>query len=64
MGQDVVGGLGPGEGVAAVVPAFDELRDRGDELLDGVERAAADRLPGDDPEEHLDQVSATTPRSG
>lgn len=32
--MDLVGGPGPGEGVAALVPALDEGADRGDELLD------------------------------
>jgi hypothetical protein len=54
--QDFVGCLGPGERVAAVVPAVDEGADRGDELSDAVKRSTADRLAGDDPEEHLDGV--------
>ena len=33
-GDDLVGGLGPDEGVAAVVPAVDEVADRGDEVFD------------------------------
>src|SRR5271154_5074866 len=57
----LVGGLGPGEGVAAVVPAVDEGLDRGDEVLDRGEAAAADGLPGDDAEENLDHVQ---PRPG
>ena len=55
-GQDLVGGLGPDEGPAAVVVAVDEGADRGDELLDVVEGSAADGLAGDDPEEDLDEV--------
>jgi len=43
----LVGGLGPGEGAAAVVPAVDEVLDGGDEVLDRTEAAAADGLPGD-----------------
>ena len=43
MGQDLVGGLGPNGGVAAVVPTVDEGADRGDELLDAVEGSASDR---------------------
>ena len=35
----LVGGLGPGEGVAAVVPAVDEGLDGGDEVLDRGEAA-------------------------
>jgi hypothetical protein len=54
--QDLVGGLGPDEWVAALVPAVDEAADRTDEFLDAGEGASADRLSGDDPEEHLDQV--------
>jgi hypothetical protein len=49
----LVGGLGPGEGVAAVVPAVDEGLDGGNEGLDRGEAAAADGLPGDDAEENL-----------
>src|SRR5436190_21930426 len=37
----LVGCLGPGEGMAAVVPAVDEVLDRGDEVLDRGEGAAA-----------------------
>src|SRR5690242_2255171 len=43
----LVGGLGPGEGMAAVVPAVDEGLDGGDEVGDRGEAAAADGLPGD-----------------
>ncbi len=56
LGEDGVGVLGPGEGLAAFVPADDELANRGDELADGVNGAAADGLAGNDPEEHLDHV--------
>src|SRR5690242_17805243 len=52
----LVGGLGPGEGVAAVVPPVDEVLDGVDEVGDRGEAAAADGLPGDDREEHLNQV--------
>ena len=33
-GDDLVGGLGPDEGLAAIVPAVDEDADRGNEVLD------------------------------
>ena len=56
MRQDLVGGLRPGERVAALVPAVDEGPDRADELRDTREGATADGLAGDDPEERLDQV--------
>src|SRR6516164_11047038 len=52
----LVGGLGPGERMTAVVPAVDEGLDGGDEVGDRGEAAAADRLPGDDREEDLDHV--------
>ena len=52
----LVSGLGPGEGVAAVVPAVNEVLDGGDEVLDRGEAAAADGLPGDDGEEDLNEV--------
>jgi hypothetical protein len=54
FGEDFVGGLGPGERFAAFVPAVDEGLDRGDEVLDAGEGAAADGLAGDDAEEDLD----------
>jgi hypothetical protein len=47
--DDLVCGLGPGERLAVGVPVVDESGDRADEVGDGVERAAADRLPGDEP---------------
>jgi hypothetical protein len=40
--QDLVGCLGPGEGVEEFVPAVDEGPDRGDEVFDVVEESAAD----------------------
>lgn len=42
MGEDLAGRLGPGERLATVVPAVGEQADRGCELADGAERAAAD----------------------
>jgi len=40
FGEDLVGGLGPGQWVAALVPAVDEGADLGAEVLDGVEWTA------------------------
>src|SRR6188472_4479923 len=54
--EEVVGGLGPDERVAAFVPALNEPFDGGDQLFDAAEAAAADGLAGDDREEDLDQV--------
>src|SRR5829696_656350 len=54
--DDRVGVFGPDERVAALVPAVDECGDRLDQVVDGVEGAAADGLAGDDPEEDLDHV--------
>jgi len=54
VGQDRIGGLGPGEGVATVVPALDEAADRCHEFLDAGERSASYRLTRDDPEEDLE----------
>jgi hypothetical protein len=51
MGEDLTGGLGPGERLATVVPAVGEPADRGCELADGAERAAPDGLAGDDADE-------------
>jgi len=56
LGDDGVGILGPGERSAAVVPGGDEALDGGDEIGDGREVAAAQRLAGDDRKERLDQV--------
>lgn len=53
MGEDFVGGFGPGEGLAAVVVGVDVGADCCDELLDVLEGAAADGLAGDDAEEHF-----------
>jgi hypothetical protein len=33
-GDDFVGGLGPGEGLAALVPAVDEVPDGGGQVFD------------------------------
>jgi len=64
LGEDFVGGLGPGEWLAAFVPAVDEGLDGGDEVLDRGEGASADGLAGDDAEEDLDHRSARTRWSG
>jgi hypothetical protein len=53
FGEDLVGGLGPDERFAAVVPGVDVGLDGGDEVLDAGEGAAADGLAGDDAEEDL-----------
>jgi len=53
FGEDFVDGLGPDERLAAFVPGVDVGLDRGDEILDAGEGAAADRLSGDDAEEDL-----------
>ena len=62
--EEVVGGLGPDEGVAAFVPAVDERADRGDQVFDAAEAAAADGLAGDDRRRRPRPGSATTRRSG
>ncbi len=46
--EHLVGGLGPGAGAAAVVPAVGESPGGGGEVPDRGEAAAADGLPGDD----------------
>ena len=56
FGEDLVGGLGPGEWVAALVPAVDEGADLGVEVLDGGEDSSADGRTVDDGEEDLDHV--------
>jgi len=64
MADDLVGVLGPGERVGPVVPAVDVAGDRGFEVGNAVERAAADGLAGDDPEEDLDHVQPGPGRGG
>jgi len=56
LGQDLIGRLGPGERLAALVPAIAEPADRADELLDAGEVTAAKRLAIDDGEARLDEV--------
>jgi hypothetical protein len=48
--ENLVGGLGPDEGVAAVLPAVDEGTDLDHQLADRGEGAAVDGLAFDDPE--------------
>jgi HEAT repeat protein len=55
-GEDLVGVLGPGEGLGVVVPVVYEGADGGGEFLDGGEGAAADGLAGDDREEAFHEV--------
>jgi hypothetical protein len=50
LGEDLVGGGGPGEGLGVGVPVLDVVTDRLDEDVDRGEGAAADSLTGDDPE--------------
>jgi len=54
FGEDLVGGLGPGEGFAAFVVGVDEDADGADEVGDAGEGAASDGLAGDDAEEDFD----------
>jgi hypothetical protein len=56
LGQELIGGLGPGERLAALVPAIAEPADRANERLEAGEVTAAQRLAVDDGEEHLDEV--------
>jgi hypothetical protein len=56
FGEDLVGGGGPGEGLRVGVPGRDVVADLGGEDLDRSERAAADRLAGDDREPCFDLV--------
>ena len=43
LGEDLVGGLDPGEGVGSGVPVGGEEVDLGDQLLDRTEAAPPDR---------------------
>jgi hypothetical protein len=53
---DLVGGLGPHEGVAAVVRAVDERSEFGVPIANAAEGAPVDGLPLGDPEPDLDEV--------
>ncbi len=46
LGEDPVGGLGPGERMGLFVPVVDVGLDGGDEVVDGGEGPAADGLGG------------------
>ena len=54
LGEDLVGGGGPGEGFGVGVPVLDIGADPLDERVGRGERAPADGLSGDDPEPGLD----------
>ena len=56
LADDLVGGFGPDEEFAPLVPAVDERLDGGDEVFDAGERSTAYCLAGDDAEEDLDHV--------
>jgi len=56
LGEDLVGGGGPGEGLSVGVPVLDIVPDVGDEDVDRGDGAAADRLAGDDGEPGLDLI--------
>jgi hypothetical protein len=62
--QDLVGGLGPDEVLAAVVPTVDEGPDLDHEVSDGGKRATVDGLAFDDGEPDLDQVQPGSRRRG
>src|SRR5450830_1262008 len=62
VADDLAGTLGPDEWIGPFVPAVDVRGDGSFELLDVVERAAANRLTGDDPEEDLHHVQPSTTR--
>jgi hypothetical protein len=63
LGDDGVGILGPREGPAAVVPGGDEALDGADEVSDGGEVVATQRLAADR-KEGLDQVEMSLPTVG
>src|SRR5665811_2069619 len=56
LGEDLVGGLDPGEGCAARVPLAGEAFDGGAQGTDALEAAPPDGLAGEDPEPRLDLV--------
>jgi hypothetical protein len=51
--DDLVGGLGPDERFAALVPGVDEGADRADQVCDAGEGAASDGLASDDAKDDL-----------
>jgi hypothetical protein len=57
LGKNLVGVLGPGEEMPALVPAVAEPADRGHQLLHAGEVTAAQRLALDAGQGHLDQFS-------
>jgi hypothetical protein len=57
LGEDLVGGLGPGEGLAVLVPALAEAIDGGGELIDAGEVATAKGLTVDDGEDTSTRLS-------
>lgn len=62
FGEDLIGGFGPDEWLAAVVPAVDECPDLGRQVTNRDEDAAMDGLLLDDPEPNL-RGSSTILRS-
>ena len=62
--EDLVGGFGPDEGLAAVVPAVDEGSDFDHQVADRGVSAAVDGLAFDDAEPDLDQVQPRSRRGG
>ncbi len=55
-GEDLLGGLGPDEGLGVVVPCLDPGADVGLEGLDAVVVGSLEEVGGDVAEEPLDQV--------
>ena len=56
FGEDLAGGLGPGERLGIIVMFVDVAVDRGLQVDDGVEAAALEPAPGERREEGLDRV--------
>ena len=61
LGKDLVGRGGPDERFGVAVPVSDIVVDPLDENLDRTERAAANRLSGDDAEPGFDLVDSGRP---
>ena len=56
LGDDGIGGSGPHEWFTGFVVVGDEVIDFGGQVLDRSERAAPNRLVGDDRDESLDLI--------
>src|SRR5258705_8734870 len=64
LGEDFVGGRGPGEGFGVGIPVVDVVTDLADQNLDAAEGAATDRLAGDNFEQCFYPIFSRKPYRG